>query len=73
MIGHEHERILVQGWKSRGQGAPNGLYATAEVVEDAALVRDNTEDGLVLRDLRRDEEPAFGVVDVRIAGCGHGG
>jgi len=43
---------------------PDGFYTAAKVVQDAVLVRDHAEDRLVLRDLGRDEEPAFGIVDI---------
>jgi hypothetical protein len=64
MVRHEHKRIVAQRRESCRKVLPDGLYAAAEIVQDAVLVRDHAEDRLVLCDLRRDEEPAFGIVDI---------
>ena len=74
MVGHHDPGVAPGFGMALEQAFPAGRHQPPQLVEFAPATRDHPELALVVRHLRSDEEPAPGVVDVRVAKrIGHGG
>jgi hypothetical protein len=70
VVGHGHEGVGAESGGVVEEGVPAAGDLAPERGGDAHTVRDHAEDEFVVRHLRGHEEPAVGVIDVRVAEIG---